>query len=342
MFTGDVNLMNVNDPREPFRCIADTLARADVLFGNLECCLYAPAGARSVMNEGFYAAPTAGAALTQAGFRVVGTANNVNYGAQAITSSLTELDRLGVLHTGSGADRNAAYAPAIVASGGLRVGFLQRTSVYWPTDHEAREHTPGVAALRGHTAYQLPLHKTRPEVPPANRPGVPPEIRTWADPQYLAQYREDVAALKRRADIVVVSHHWGLFEDVLDYMTEIAHAAIDTGADIVIGHGPHFALPVGFYRGAPIFYGLGSFSFHTGHGGRQHGNWLGMLGEIEVSGGAATRVAFRLVRHNERNETVLVAPANERAAIERLSEQSARHGARLTVDGDRIVARATP
>ena len=52
-------------------------------------------------------------------------------------------------------------------------------------------------------------------------------------------------------------------------MTEIAHAAIDAGADLVIGHGPHYSLPVEVYRGKPIFYGLGSFSFHTGHGGRE-------------------------------------------------------------------------
>src|SRR5260370_13923609 len=65
-------------------------------------------------------------------------------------------------------------------------------------------------------------------------------------------------------------------------MTEIAHAAIDTGADIVIGHGPHYSLPVELYRGKPIFYGLGSFSFHTGHGGRRHGDWIGMMARVEI------------------------------------------------------------
>src|SRR5258705_7844083 len=39
MLTGDVNLMNVTDPQVPFARITDTLRRADVLFGNLECCL---------------------------------------------------------------------------------------------------------------------------------------------------------------------------------------------------------------------------------------------------------------------------------------------------------------
>ena len=77
----------------------------------------------------------------------------------------------------------------------MRYGFLQRTSVYWPTNHEATTHTAGVATIKGHTAYQLPLHKTRPDVPPANRPGIPPEILTWPDAKHLQLFKDDVAAL---------------------------------------------------------------------------------------------------------------------------------------------------
>jgi poly-gamma-glutamate capsule biosynthesis protein CapA/YwtB (metallophosphatase superfamily) len=78
-------------------------------------------------------------------------------------------------------------------------------------------------------------------------------ILTWADPVYLRWLRDDIAALRREADIVVVSCHWGLGREVLAYMTEIAHAAIDAGADVVIGHGPHHFLPVEVYRGKPVF-----------------------------------------------------------------------------------------
>src|SRR5690606_3419816 len=201
--TGDVNLMKVDDPEVPFRRAAEHLRGADVIFGNLECCLYAPPGERSLTEEGFYAAPAAGRALTLAGFRVVGTANNVNYGDQAILASLRELDRLGIAHTGSGPNEAAARAPAIVEAGSVRYGFLQRTSVYWPTNHEAGEHSAGVAVLRGLTAYQVPLHKTRPEMPPMNRPGVPPIVRTWADPACLDRYREELAALRRQVDVLV-------------------------------------------------------------------------------------------------------------------------------------------
>lgn len=334
ILTGDINLMNVTDAAAPFARVADALKAADVLFGNLECCLYQPPAARSLADEGFYALPASGRALVLAGFHAVGNANNVTYGAEAIRASLDELDRLGIAHTGAGSNHAEACAPAIVEHSGLRFGFLQRTSVYWPTNHEAGVHTPGVATLRGHTAYQLPLHKTRPEVPPANRPGVPPEILTWADPGYLARYLDDLRALRQRADIVVASHHWGYKEDVLQYMTETAHAAIDAGADIVVGHGPHFALPVEIYRGKPVFYGLGNFSFHTGHGGRKHGDWVGMMARIELLDRGIDKVSFRFVRHTDRNETVLCELRDENEALAAIAARSAPFATRVEPAGD--------
>jgi poly-gamma-glutamate synthesis protein (capsule biosynthesis protein) len=167
-----------------------------------------------------------------------------------------------------------------------------------------------------------------------NRPGVPPIVVTWADREYLAAFAADIASLRREADIVVASCHWGLGEEVLDYMTEIAHAAIEAGADIVIGHGPHYSLPVEIYRGKPIFYGLGSFSFHTGHGGRQHGDWIGMMAQCEIGRGGASDARFRFVRHNTHNETVFCAIADEGATLDRITDRGARLKTRLTVEDD--------
>jgi poly-gamma-glutamate capsule biosynthesis protein CapA/YwtB (metallophosphatase superfamily) len=337
VLTGDVNLMKESNPRGPFAQVAETLRGAEAVFGNLECCLYAPDGARSVSDEGFYAAPAMAEALTLAGYAVLGTANNVNYGPDAITSSLKELDRVGIAHTGSGANTEAARSPAIVERKGVRYGFLQRTSVYWPTNHEAGDHSPGVAVVRGNTAYQVPAHKTRPEIPPMNRPGVPPIIKTWVEPKYLVTLREDLGALRQRTDVMVASHHWGLGQEVLEYMTEIAHAAIDAGADVVIGHGPHYLLPVEVYRGKPIFYGMGNFSFHTGHYGRKHGDWVGIMARIEMEDRAIRRVALQFVRHNERNETLLKAPQEEPEALRDLVDRSAPFKTRITVEGSEAV-----
>lgn len=337
LLTGDVNLMNVDDPSVPFARVLDAFRAADLVFSNLECCLYQPPQTHSFHNEGFFADPVAGGeTLRVAGIGAVGIANNVNYGEAAILASIARLDAVSIPHTGAGANLAAARAAVLVERGGRRFGFLQRSSVYWPTNHEAGPHDAGIAVIRGHTAYQVPMHKTRPEIPPMNRPGIPPVIVTWADADYLRAFTDDVAALRARADVVVASCHWGLSKEVLAYMREIGHAAIDAGADVVIGHGPHYSLPVEVYRGKPIFYGLGSFSFHTGHGGRAHGDWIGMLAHARFDGARLVETGFRFVRHNARNETVVCALATEHAEVDDIARRSAVYGTRLTPDGDTV------
>src|SRR5215831_4426744 len=156
IMTGDVNLMNVADPEVPFARVGAELRKADMVFGNLECCLAEPAG-HSVGNEGFFADPVVGgAALKHGGIQAVGIANNVHYGDANIIASIARLDALGIPHAGAGKDLSTARAPAVLERGGVRFGFLQRSSVYWPTNHEARDDAAGIAVIRGHTAYHVP------------------------------------------------------------------------------------------------------------------------------------------------------------------------------------------
>jgi len=337
ILTGDINLMNVSDPLVPFSLVRDEFRAADLVFSNLECCLCAPSSGHSLDREGFFADPAiAGEALRSAGIQAVGIANNVNYGEAAITASIARLDEIGILHTGAGANRIAARQPIILERGGLRFGFLQRSSVYWPTNHEAGDNAAGIAVIRGHTAYQAPMHGSR---PPANRPGIPPQIITWADTQYLQWFADDVAALRGQADVVIASCHWGVGRDVLNYMSEIGHAAVDAGAEIVIGHGPHFSLPVELYRGKPIFYGLGSFSFHTGHGGHRHGDWLGMMVRAQCDRERISRLTFQFVRHDAQNRTILRGLSDEAAAFDQIAQESKALGAELAPSGDEAVVK---
>ncbi len=143
--------------------------------------------------------------MKSAGIQAAGLANNVNYGEAAITASIARLDELGIGHTGAGMNRAIARAPLVLARDGLRFGFLQRSSVYWPTNHEAGDNTVGIAVIRGHTAYHIPMHGGR---PPANRPSLPPQIVIWADKQYLQWLADDLGALRAQADVVVASFHW--------------------------------------------------------------------------------------------------------------------------------------
>ncbi len=336
ILTGDVNLMNVTDPAVPFRRVTAELHAADVVFGNLECCLHLPER-RSHDTEGFFADPQIGGeVLRLAGFHAVGVANNVNYGADNIAASLGVLDRHGILHIGAGANLATARAPAIVVRNGLRVGVVQRSSVYWPTDHEALADSPGIAVIRGHTAYQVPTGRLAPGMPPPNRPGVPPLVVTWADAGYIAEFQKDIAALRLQADIVVASCHWGLGREPLQYMTDIAHAAIDAGADVVMGHGPHYLLPIEIYKGRPIFYGLCNFTFSTGHLGRKHSGWVGLLIDVTLDRGAVAAYDFRFVRSNDDNETYLCRLADEAETLADLTAKSSKLGAKLTPEGDRV------
>jgi poly-gamma-glutamate capsule biosynthesis protein CapA/YwtB (metallophosphatase superfamily) len=334
LLTGDVNLMNVADPAEPFAKVAAEFNAADLVLSNLECCFYEPDAAHALDREGFFAPLAAAEALKIAGIDAVGIANNVNYGTAPIVSSVARLDQLGIPHTGAGATLQKAREPVVLESQGLRVGMLARTSVFWMTDHEAADNAAGVATIRGHTAYQVPMFRAGPSAIPLNRPGVAPAIVTWADPPSLKRFRDDVAALKAKSDIVVASCHWGVDQTVFQYMRDIAHTAIDAGADVVFGHGPHFSLPVESYRGKPIYYGLGSFSFHTGHGGVKHGDWVGMLGKVTFDGTAVKKATFQFVRHNDNNETVLCPLKNEGEVLGQVSAGTTKLGSKLTPQGD--------
>ena len=65
------------------------------------------------------------------------------------------------------------------------------------------------------------------------------------------------------AQIVIVSFHWGIERE--NYPTEnqvnLAHSAIDSGADLVLGHHPHVLEGIEVYNGKNIVYSLGNFCF---------------------------------------------------------------------------------
>jgi poly-gamma-glutamate synthesis protein (capsule biosynthesis protein) len=56
-----------------------------------------------------------------------------------------------------------------------------------------------------------------------------------------------------------VAQRWAYEADTPDFLIELAHKAIDNGADVFVGHGPHVIRGIEIYSGKPIFYGLGEF-----------------------------------------------------------------------------------
>ncbi len=75
---------------------------------------------------------------------------------------------------------------------------------------------------------------------------------------------EDIKALKDRGcEVVIVSFHWGAELDYApnDNQQKMGKLAIDSGADLVIGHHSHRINPIELYNGKYIVYSLGNFSF---------------------------------------------------------------------------------
>ena len=64
-------------------------------------------------------------------------------------------------------------------------------------------------------------------------------------------------------DLVIFAPHWGSENSYVttDEQVNLAHVAIDAGADIVFGTHPHVLQPMEDYNGGKIFYSLGNFCF---------------------------------------------------------------------------------
>ncbi len=337
ILTGDLSMRNAPDPGSPFEKGDD-----DVLFGNLEGCLFeadydAQHGVSrykgTVMDisqspptksRRYDASPAAASYLATAGFDAMGCANNVTYGADAIPASLARLDEAGIAHTGAGVDRNSARAPALVEKNGVRFGFLQYTCEFFPVGHEATDTSPGVATVRPHTAYQ-------PDPRIMERAGGAPTVVTWPDPTHLAHMSDDISALSARVDLVVASYHWGLggTNEPIQYQLDIAHAAIDGGADIVMGHGPHAVQSVEIYRGRPVFYSLGDFISQSQR--------VGLVVRAELLRGSIVRVTCSPTRPDSAGRPVVRSASEEKKTIDLLVRVSEELGTSLTTDGENVV-----
>ncbi len=74
--------------------------------------------------------------------------------------------------------------------------------------------------------------------------------------------QSQVSEAKKIADLVIVTFHWGSeYSHHNARQEKLAHLAIDSGADIIIGHHPHWVQEYEEYKGKPIYYSLGNLVF---------------------------------------------------------------------------------
>jgi poly-gamma-glutamate capsule biosynthesis protein CapA/YwtB (metallophosphatase superfamily) len=244
-----------DDLASMFTHVAPTLRGGDFVFGQLEAPLSDRGSPSPDAKLAMRAPPALARTAADAGFNLMSAAGNhcLDFGPDALADTLSHGTAAGLALSGAGANLAEARAPAILERGGVRLAVVAASSIL-PAGYAAQADRPGCAPLRAFTHYEPIEH---------DQPGTPPRIHTFPHPGDLARLCEDIAAAKAGADIVALSIHWGIHlipAEIADYQREAAFAAIEAGADIVLGHHPHILKGVEFHRGKAIFYSLGNFA----------------------------------------------------------------------------------
>jgi poly-gamma-glutamate capsule biosynthesis protein CapA/YwtB (metallophosphatase superfamily) len=247
VFSGDL-VLDESHPEHWLSGITPALHNADLAIGHLEV-----PHTRSAMELNWdIPAPGADpdhlAALFEAGFGALTLAGNhmSDCGEEGIIATREGVNRLGMACCGAGVDLIEARRPAILSIAGRRISILSYNCV-GPEKGWATETKAGVAFVRIETADGSPI--------------TPSAFLEKASSQSVCSMQQDIISAKENADIVIVALHKGIVHTpalLAPYEQPIAYAAIDAGADIVIGHHAHIIRGIEFYREKPIFHGLGN------------------------------------------------------------------------------------
>lgn len=252
--TGDIG-MNRENPSSIFEGVRDTLKKGDLVFGQLEPCLASVGTPACQSRLPMRGDPKGAGAIREAGYDVISFATNhcMDWGREAFFQTIDVLKKEELRVIGAGKDISEARKPAIVEINGTKIGFLGYNTIL-PQDYYATKDRPGCAPMRGLTVYEPIEH---------DQPGTPCRIHTFPHLDDLKQLLEDIRMLRKQVDIVALSIHWGIHfipAVLADYQREVAHAAIDAGADVILGHHTHILKPIEVYKGKVIFYSLANFA----------------------------------------------------------------------------------
>jgi poly-gamma-glutamate capsule biosynthesis protein CapA/YwtB (metallophosphatase superfamily) len=337
VMVGDVYVQR-DDPHSAFEANLALLQDADITYGNLETVIADPEYLEpSDRDHHPRSDERVIAAYLRAGFNVLHVANNpsMHHGRKVFMRSMEVLDRAGILRGGGGRNLAEARKPVVIERNGLKVAFVCRTAVC-PPEAAATDERPGVARFKVTTAYQ-----------PPNRifevPGSPAIVHTFPDHADKAAFLEDLRDARQQADLVVASWHWGVSRasggqgGLVGYQIEMAHASIDAGADMVVGHHPHVLQPVEFYKGKPIVYSLGNYIHDMASMGRH--KFLTALLRCQVRDGKIVGLAFVPGRIDGCGPPVFYHPKDASDVIEHVASLCTPFGTALEIDREQVVIR---
>ncbi|HDP70538.1 MAG TPA: CapA family protein [Actinobacteria bacterium] len=214
---------------EPFSDVTKILTSADVTIANLECAL-STRGTKADKEYTFRGHPSWAIGIKNAGIDAVSLANNhsLDFGTEALRDTINILDEYGIYHAGAGMNSSKALLPAMMEINEKKASFLAFSYII-PNGFLPSSTRAGIAHAR--SPYALVTN--------------------------------GIKDAKENSDFVIVSFHWGVeYEDYpIKSQIELAHLAIDAGADLVVAHHPHVIQGIEIYKDKLIAYSLGDFVF---------------------------------------------------------------------------------
>lgn len=292
-------LIQTSGGAAPLSAVDQLLARADITVGNLESPLSSGGTQDADKDVTFRGDPRGIESLSGAGFDFLALGNNhvLDYGPDALADTVASLDAKNIGHAGAGADRAAAWKPAVVKRDGATVAFLSFSHIL-PPGFVATDTKAGLAQGRN------------------NMDNVVAAIR----------------AAKAENDYVIVSFHWGVeyIDDANGDQVRDAHKAVDAGADMVMSHHPHVIQAVEYYKDRLIAYSLGDFVFD--HYSRKTGEAFILDAELGPYGVANATVTPVYLDGNGKPEVVTGDAAS--VILKRLKSISAKRSTEVRISGD--------
>jgi len=225
--TVEQKILVTGDYALPFRKIYQEFKNSDLAFANFESPFLDGGSATLNGSTVFRALPETIEGLKLAGIDAVTLANN-HFGDQGKKGELYTFKHLtdsGIEYIGAGNNFTEAHEPVIKEVKKLKIGFLGYG--YPETMYVATADSAGIANMD------------------------------------VEQMRKDVKGLKTEADFIVVTIHAGAEYTHSPGSSQVAfsHAAIDAGADLVVGHHPHVVQSTEKYKDGYIIYSLGNLVF---------------------------------------------------------------------------------
>ncbi|MFB5760471.1 CapA family protein [Paenibacillus medicaginis] len=214
----------------PYKRLGSLFKSDDLTVGNLETPVTNGGTGAANKTYVYKSSPDALPELAAAGMNVVNLANNhiLDQGVSGLKDTLVHLRHYGILYMGAGMNTKEAYAPVYVKRNGMTIALLGFSRVIPEVSWHAGANRAGVAGVYDPAAAVQAIRKA-----------------------------------SKKADLVIVTTHWGKERaSVLeDHQSELAHAFIDAGADLVIGSHPHVLQGLEIYKGKWIAYSTGNFIF---------------------------------------------------------------------------------